>query len=116
MDRLSELLGKAFLFGYTCWDRTVLYGYIERLQRPEYLVYFFHNVAGIARIALAVLERAGVRFRKADNAFVGVVELATDVVFKRSSLPHWPNRASSDRTASLASSCMTTASSACWTP
>ena len=35
MDRLSELLGQAVQFVYTCWDRIVLSGYIERLQRPE---------------------------------------------------------------------------------
>ena len=35
MDRLSELLGNAVQFVYTCWDRIVVNGYIERLQRPE---------------------------------------------------------------------------------
>ncbi len=38
MDRLSELLGQAVQFAYTCWDRIVLTGYIERLQRPENLI------------------------------------------------------------------------------
>ena len=33
MDRLSELLGQAVQFAYTCWDRIVLSGYLERLQR-----------------------------------------------------------------------------------
>ena len=35
MDRLLELLGTAVQFVYTCWDRIVVTGYIERLQRPE---------------------------------------------------------------------------------
>jgi hypothetical protein len=38
VDRLSELLGQAVQFVYTCWDRIVLSGYIERLQRPENLI------------------------------------------------------------------------------
>ena len=57
MDRLSELLGQAVQFVYTCWDRIVLSGYIERLQRPENLIYFFHDVVGIDCIEPAVLEQ-----------------------------------------------------------
>src|SRR5207302_3051229 len=57
MERLLELLGPVVQFVYICWDRIVLNGYIERLQRPENLVYFFHNVAGIACIEPAVLEQ-----------------------------------------------------------
>ncbi len=57
MDRLSELLGQAVQFAYTCWDRIVLNGYLERLQRPENLVYFFHDIVGVACIEPAVLEQ-----------------------------------------------------------
>ena len=57
MDRLLELLGQAVQFAYTCWDRIVLSGYIERLQRPENLIYFFHDVVGIDAIEPAVLEQ-----------------------------------------------------------
>ena len=57
MDRLSELLGQAVQFVYTCWDRIVLNGYIERLQRPENLIYFFHDVVGVACIEPSVLEQ-----------------------------------------------------------
>jgi hypothetical protein len=56
MERLSAVLGQAVQFVYTCWDRIVLNGYLERLQRPEYLVHFFHDVVGIACIEPAVLE------------------------------------------------------------
>jgi hypothetical protein len=35
MERLLEPLGPAVQFVYTCLDRIVLNGYIERLQRPE---------------------------------------------------------------------------------
>src|SRR5215210_101614 len=57
MDRLSELLGQAVQFVYTCWDRIVLSGYIERLQRPENLIYFFQDVVGIGAIEPTVLEQ-----------------------------------------------------------
>src|SRR5437763_13358134 len=57
MDRLSELLGIAVQFVYTCWDRIVLNGYIERLQRPENLIYFFHDVVGVACIEPSALEQ-----------------------------------------------------------
>src|ERR1700694_3731187 len=57
VDRLSELLGQAVQFAYTCWDRIVLSGYIERLQRQENLIYFFQEVVGINAIEPAVLEQ-----------------------------------------------------------
>jgi hypothetical protein len=57
VDRLSAVLGQAVQFVYTCWDRIVLSGYIERLQRPENLLYFFHNVVGIDTVEPAVLEQ-----------------------------------------------------------
>ena len=57
MDRLSELLGQAVQFACTCWDRMVLSGYIERLQRPENLIYFFQDVVGLDCIEPAVLEQ-----------------------------------------------------------
>src|SRR5689334_1190106 len=57
MERLLELLGPAVQFVYTCWDRIVLHGYLERLQRPESLIYFFHDVLGVACIDPAVLEQ-----------------------------------------------------------
>jgi hypothetical protein len=40
---------------YTAWDRIVLNGYIERLQRPANLAYFFHEVARVPCITPDVL-------------------------------------------------------------
>src|SRR5713226_4103058 len=57
MERLLDVLGNTVQFFYTCWDRIVLSGYIERLQRPENLIYFFHEVVGIDAIEPAVLEQ-----------------------------------------------------------
>jgi hypothetical protein len=63
MDRLLALLGNAVQFAYTCWDRIVVTGYIERLQRPENLVYFFHDLVGVACIEPAVLEQRTAAYR-----------------------------------------------------
>ena len=72
MERLLELLGNAVQFAYTCWDRIVLNGYIERLQRPENLilmvvastVYAAVLVAAVlvrsAAVSLIVLVPAGI--------------------------------------------------------
>ena len=57
MERLLALLGTAVQLVYTCWDRIVINGYIDRLQRPENLIYFFHEVVGIDCIEPAVLEQ-----------------------------------------------------------
>ncbi len=57
MEPLLDVLGQVVQFAYTCWDRIVLSGYIERLQRPENLTYFFHAVVGINAIEPAVLEQ-----------------------------------------------------------
>jgi hypothetical protein len=57
MERLLAVLGQAVQFAYVCWDRIVLSGYIERLQRPENLIYFFQDVVGIDAIEPAVLEQ-----------------------------------------------------------
>jgi hypothetical protein len=56
VDQLSAVLGQAVQFVYTCWDRIVLNGYLERLQRSEYLVHFFHDVVGISCLESAVLD------------------------------------------------------------
>ena len=55
MDRLSELLGHQVEFSYTAWDRMVLNGYLDRLQRPENLVYFFREVVGAPAVTPEVL-------------------------------------------------------------
>jgi len=57
MEPLLDVLGQVVQFAYTCWDRIVLSGYIERLQRPENLIYFFRSVVGIDVIEPAVLEQ-----------------------------------------------------------
>ncbi len=55
MDRLSELLGRHVQFSYTAWDRIVLNGYLDRLQRPENISYFFREVVGVPAVTPEVL-------------------------------------------------------------
>ena len=55
MDRLSEVFGERVQFRSTCLDRIVLHGYLTGLQRPEQLVYFFHDVVGVECIEPKVL-------------------------------------------------------------
>ena len=71
MERLLVLLGTAGQFVYTCWDRIVLNGYIDRLQRPENLVYFFQEVVGIDCIEPSVLAQR-------TNAYRAWVQRVTD--------------------------------------
>jgi len=55
VERLSELLGSHVQFSYTAWDRIVLNGYLERLQRPENIVHFFREVVGVPCVTPEVL-------------------------------------------------------------
>lgn len=55
MDRLSEVLGHHVQFAYTAWDRIVLNGYLDRLQRPENIVHFFREVVGVPSVTPEVL-------------------------------------------------------------
>jgi hypothetical protein len=52
---LSELLGRHVQFSYTAWDRIVLNGYLDRLQRPENISYFFREVVGVPAVTPEVL-------------------------------------------------------------
>src|SRR5215213_8535797 len=63
MDRLSDLLGHAVQFAYTAWDRIVLNGYLERLQRPENISYFFRDVVGAPAVTPEVLTSRTAPYR-----------------------------------------------------
>ena len=55
VKRFLELFGPFVQFTYAIWDRIVIRGYYERLQRPENIVYFFRDVCGIPAITPSVL-------------------------------------------------------------
>ena len=69
MDRLSELLGHHVQFRYTAWDRIVLNGYLERLQRPENIVHFFREVVGEPCVTPEVLMSRTAPYRAWVNRF-----------------------------------------------
>ena len=71
MDRLSELLGRHVQFTYTAWDRIVLAGYLERLQRPENIVYFFRQVVGVPAVTPDVLGSRTEPYRAWMTAYAG---------------------------------------------
>ena len=64
MDRFLQLFGRFVQFSYACWDRIVLRGYYPRLQRPENIVHFFHDVCGDPRITPEVLARRTATYRR----------------------------------------------------
>jgi hypothetical protein len=48
-------LGHHVQFAYTAWDRIVLNGYLDRLQRPENIHYFFREIVGAPAVTPEVL-------------------------------------------------------------
>ena len=64
MERFLQLFGGFVDFTYGVWDRIVLRGYYERLQRPANIVYFFRNVCGIYPITPEVLASRTKHYRK----------------------------------------------------
>jgi hypothetical protein len=64
MERFLELFSHLLEFAYAIWDRIVLRGYYERLQRPENIVYFFRAICGIRCITPSVLAHRTESYRK----------------------------------------------------
>lgn len=64
MHRFLQLFGDFVDFTYGVWDRIVLRGYYQRLQRPENIVYFFRDVCGIYPITPDVLASRTQHYRK----------------------------------------------------
>lgn len=63
MNRLSELLGRHVQFASTAWDRIVLNGYLDRLQRPENVVHCFREVVGVPAVTPAALTSRTAPYR-----------------------------------------------------
>jgi len=64
MHRFLQLFGDFVDFTYGVWDRVVLRGYYERLQRPANIVYFFRDICGISPITPEILACRTQRYRK----------------------------------------------------
>jgi hypothetical protein len=83
VDRLSALLGRAVQFTYTAWDRIVLNGYLERLQAPKHIVYFFREVVGVPSVTPEVLASRTEPYRAWMSAYTqreGIPLLAAPAV------------------------------------
>jgi hypothetical protein len=52
-----KLFGSVLALVYHCFDRIVIHGYLSGLSRPEQVVYFFHQVLGIAVVNKEVLSQ-----------------------------------------------------------
>src|SRR5439155_1462692 len=94
MELFEKLFGKLLLFVYHCFDRIVINGYLSGLSRPEQVVHFFRQVIAVPIVSKDVLsqlsnyyhnghsfieqelERAQIAFRKNDNAFLAVDDVA----------------------------------------
>jgi DNA-binding transcriptional ArsR family regulator len=57
VERFLQLFARFVDFAYAIWDRIVLRGYYEALQRPENIVYFFREICGVRCITPKVLAR-----------------------------------------------------------
>jgi hypothetical protein len=69
VERLSELLGEHVQFAYTAWDRIVLNGYLDRLQRPENISHFFREVVGVPAVTPEVLMSRTAPYRSWVNRY-----------------------------------------------
>jgi hypothetical protein len=56
MELFTLLFGDLLAFVYHCFDRIVIYGYLNGLSRPAQVVHFFRNVVGVATVSKEVLS------------------------------------------------------------
>jgi hypothetical protein len=69
METFTKLFGSLLLFVYHCFDRIVINGYLNGLSRPEQVVWFFHEVLGIAVVSKEVLSQRTNAYRDWVEAF-----------------------------------------------
>jgi hypothetical protein len=69
VSRLSQLFPKQVRFSYGCPDRIVIRGYYPALQRPDSIVHFFHDVAGLPVVDSAALASRTTAYRQWVAAF-----------------------------------------------
>lgn len=69
METFTRLFDSLLLFVYHCFDRIVINGYLSGLSRPEQVVWFFHEVLGIAVVSKEVLSQRTNDYRAWLEAF-----------------------------------------------
>ena len=69
MDLFTQLFGGLLAFVYHCFDRTVIYGYLSGLSRPERVVNFFHQVVGVPVVSREILSQRTADYQNWVEAF-----------------------------------------------
>ena len=69
MDLFTQLFGSLLAFVYHCFDRIVIYGYLSGLSRPERVVNFFHQVAGVPVVSREILSQRTADYQNWVEAF-----------------------------------------------
>ena len=63
METFSKLFERFLDFGYHCFDRMVIQGYLPLLTRPEHIVHFFRDMHGQYPITPQVLAKRTPEYR-----------------------------------------------------
>lgn len=69
MDLFVQLFGGMLIFVYHCFDRIVIHGYLSNLSRPEQVVFFFREVAGVPVVSKEVLSCRTAEYQNWVEAF-----------------------------------------------
>jgi hypothetical protein len=69
MELFTQLFGDLLVFVYHCFDRSVIYGYLSHLSRPEQVVHFFRDVVGVAAVNKEVLTQRTADYQAWVEAF-----------------------------------------------
>src|SRR6478609_5445645 len=69
MELFAKLFDSLLVFVYHCFDRIVIHGYLSGLSRPEQVVYFFRDVAGVPVVDKAALSKRTGEYRGWVEAF-----------------------------------------------
>ena len=69
MELFAKLFSSLLVFVYHCFDRIVIHGYLSGLSRPEQVVHFFHDVAGVPVVDKVALSKRTNEYRGWVEAF-----------------------------------------------
>ena len=71
MDLFTKLFGDLLVFVYHCFDRIVIHGYLTALSRPELVVHFFRDIAGVAEVSKEALSQRTNDYQRRVKAYAG---------------------------------------------
>ncbi len=93
METLAKLFERFLVFGYHCFDRIVIQGYLPLLTRPAHIVHFFRDVHGQYPITPQVLAKRTREYRAwveayARNHKIPMLRAQKGVSKEKCVLPH----------------------------